>query len=437
MTATNDHYQSNKILFFTWDAIFDADGVVQKWHRPHKHDLEAYCDVVAQIPAEQSPYPPEPKIFETLRGQPRPVSEHLGSFSIFEDPSDPNPDRRFKMIGRHPTGVNGFPKLDEIWATCFYTFTSPDGENWSEPKVIDHMGDTGDTGAVFYDRKCKLYRFFTRKRGYFFPNDNIGDGVPDFVKQPRKKGHPNGRWIAMTTSPDWENWSELSMVINKDPKDDEGIEFYCLQPFLYGDIYLGYLRIYNGWEGTMATELVWSEDCLRWHRAPQRMLFTEPGDLGDFDFCFGNLANELPYRYGDTLYMKYEGREHIHAPYQVKSGEGHKVLDMGLSVCTMRVDGFVSIDTGRMGGNLLTEALPIAGKKLIMNARTVKDGYIKMELLDSNNNVISQRPTVFESDDIAYTIGFDGNTTLPATANGRARLRISMKNAAIYSFCIE
>jgi len=431
--ATDEHYDPNKILFFTWDAIWDANGVVQKWHRPRKHSLEEYPAIAAQVPDTVRPFPPAPRVAGNLVARrKRPTWQERLCAGAWLDRHERDPKRKYKYIGLHGWNQKGFPAVPP-WSRCFYTATSPDGKRWTRPKAMPGMGETGDTMGFVYDERAKLYRLFTRSRGYWI----AAESVPAFLRMPRKKGMPDGRWISMTTSPDFEHWSPLQIVINKDPRDDESVQFYCLMAFPYGDLYLGYLRILNQWEGAMSTELVWSRDSLRWVRAPQRMLFTEPGDVGDYDFCFGNLANARPFRHGDTLYMLYEGREHIHAPHDVKGNRNEGVLDQTVSLCTLRVDGFVSIDTGRLGGHLVTEVLPAGRKRLTMNARCVKDGSIRVELCDRAGKALSPESCVFAGDATEFPIRFGGRTRLPDTERGGVRLRLTMENAALYSFTIH
>ena len=424
MIATNEHYDPNKILFFTWDAIYEACGVVQKWHRPRKLTDDEYREEIGRIPRDVCPFAPEPVFFPDLLAPEAKDLRYLSGMRI-EDARDPDPDRRHKEIVLHSCGKDGFPEVPP-WTRCFYTRTSPDGETWSDPVPMADMGETGDTGAFLYDERAGLYRLTTRSRGYWIPNDK----VPEFLRQPRKKGMPEGRWISMTTSEDFVHWSPLDIIINKDPKDEESTQFYCMMPFPYGDIYLGLLRRFNGWEGTMDTELIWSPDCVRWRRAYNRMAFTEPGDIGEFDFCFGNLANERPFRCGDTLYFACEGRNHIHAPFRC---EGMRELDMTISVVTLRVDGFVSIDAGSFGGRMTTEPLPVAGKQVFLNARTVKDGFVKVALLSPDLELLDVEPCHFDGDDIAAPLRFGGAERLPASSDGNLRLRIEMKNAALYA----
>lgn len=429
--STDEHHDPDKILFFTWDVIWDADGVVQKWHRPKRHTLEEYPAVAARVPDAVRPFPAQPRVEANLRGKGERTAQQRMIDGAWLDRHDPDPARRYKYVGMQGWNQPGWPPV-EPWTRCFYTATSPDGKTWTEPRPMPNMGETGDTMGFIYDERARLYRLFTRSRGYWIASEK----VPEFLKRPRKKGMPEGRWISLTSSTDFETWTPLEIILNKDPRDEESTQFYCLMAFPYGNIYLGYLRIHNEWEGTMATELIWSRDCLRWQRAYNRMAFTSPGDLGEFDWCFGNLANTRPFRHDDTLYMLYEGREHVHAPHAVKT-TGGGTLDLGMSLCTMRVDGFVSLESGRMGGHLTTEPLPLAGKTLSMNARCVRDGSIRIERCDRDGKILSTTPCLFTGDSIDAPVVIDGQTVFGSDAPDGVRLRLTMKDAALYSLSVR
>lgn len=480
MRFTNEHYDPDKILFFTYDAIADADGIVQKWRQPVKHGspiLAPEREYEGGMVLPVSIYPSldgdkvvcryscinSAKKFPALEEEnarnlsclaessdgiawERPslgLHEFRGStdnniaplpsleYKMLADPRDVDPERRYKGIALGWPNSGKFPAVNG-GKRCFYTSCSPDGLHWGEPQAIPHFVETGDTSGVAYDERQGVFLFCTRPRGYW-----LSDEVPAFQKRPVKKGMPNGRWIGLATSKDFVEWSELDLILSKDSSDEEGIEFYCFVPFPYGDLYLGFLRRFNGWHGTMDTELVWSTDCRRWHRAQGRTPFIAPGDIGEFDFCFGDAINCKPVRRGDTLYFFYEGRNHVHAPHQVKGNVNEGSMDASMGVATMKIDRFVSLDSGAMGGHLLTEPLAAAGKQLVMNARAAAGGSISLELLDAEAKPLADAPFVFAGDETEQLLRFDGEDALENTPDGTVRLRLTMESAALYSFTIR
>jgi hypothetical protein len=248
---------------------------------------------------------------------------------------------------------------------------------------------------------------------------------------------PDGRWVALSTSPDFETWSPLDNILVRDPKDEDGVDFYCACPFPYGGLYLGLLRRHHFWHGTMDTELVWSQDCLRWNRSYYRQPFLGWGDLGDADWCFGDIINCKPIRSGNEILFYYEGRNHVHGPHNVRNTPKAGAMDAVMGLSALRLDGFCSIESGSFGGHLVTEPLPAAGKTLVMNARTVGSGSLTIELTDRDFKPLAAQPLVFRGDSVEEALRFGGGVKLPATPDGTVRLKMTLENAALYSLAIR
>lgn len=477
MKFTTEHNDPDKILFFDFDAVYDMDGCIQKWHRPVKQNIvlkpELEYEGDMTMPVAYYPSPDGQKIVchycclnheqrfpelarlnalrcncvaESTDGMnwTRPdlgLVEFRGSrrnnivpdpdheIKIVMDPYDPDPNRRYKgMVLRWPGGARFIEQ--ERGKRCFCTIFSADGLQWSEPRPVAQFLETGDTSGLAYDERRKRFMFTTRARGYW-----LSDEYPAFYSRPIKTGMPPGRWVALSTSPDFEDWTPLENIIVRDSRDEDGVDFYCACPFPYGNLYLGLLRRHHSWHGLMDTELVWSKDGLRWNRSYYRQPFLGWGDLGDQDWCFGDIVNCKPVHCGDRILFFYEGRNHVHSPHQVKGTE-YCGMDNAMGLAELRVDGFCSIEAGRMGGHLVTEPLPAAGKRLIMNARTVNSGEIRIELTDRDFNPLADQPLVFKGDCVAEPLDFGASEHLPQTADGTVRLKMYLHNAALYSLRI-
>ena len=325
MQLSNQHSDLKKIQFFHLDAIYDMHGVVQKWHRPEKHPAVLKPDRLWEgdmtLPESVFPHHDGRKILglyschhhptrfpELVQAGYKQVNclaestdglhwtkpdvgevEFHGSrsnnivpghlYRTILDPRDLDPQRRYKGIAL--LWPDAFPAgriEDQRRGRCFYSATSPDAIHWSTPRRMDGFEETGDNDALSYDDRHQRYLFTTRKRGYW-----LSEAYPDFYKRPIKKGMPDGRWIALSTSTDFKNWTELDNIIVRDGMDELGIDFYCACVFPYGDLYLGFLRRHHFWHGLMDTELVWSRDGRRWNRSWNRQPFVSWGELGDDD----------------------------------------------------------------------------------------------------------------------------------------------------------
>jgi hypothetical protein len=475
MRFTSEFNDPNKILFFDYNAIFDMDGCVRKWHQPVKKGVvikpELEYEGGMTLPIAYYPSPDGKKIvchyscFNTPDVYPelakhnalhlscvaestdgvnwsRPdlgLVEYRGSrknnivphpdleFKIVMDPYDKDPNRRYKGVALLWPKKGRFIE-QERGKRCFCIAFSPDGLHWSDPKPLPQFLETGDTSGLSYDERRKLFLFTTRKRGYW-----LSEEYPSFYSRPVKKGMPDGRWVALTTSPDFENWSPLDNILVRDEKDEDGVDFYCACPFPYGNLYLGLLRRHHFWHGLMDTELVWSQDCLRWNRSYYRQPFLGWGDLGDPDWCFGDIINCKPIRCGDSIHFYYEGRNHVHGPHNVRNTPYAGAMDAVMGLSTLRVDGFCSVESGSFGGHLVTEPLPAAGKTLLMNARTAGSGFMRIELTDRDFKPLADQPLEFRGDSVEDPLRFGASARLPSTADGTVRLKIYMENAALFS----
>jgi hypothetical protein len=350
-------------------------------------------------------------------------------YKVIMDPHDPDPNRRYKGIALLWAGQ--VKTIESSRKGRFFgSSTSPDGIHWTDPVVMPGFEETGDTSGLGYDEKRGLFVFTTRQRGYW-----LSDEYPQFYGRPIKKGMPDGRWVSMSTSPDFVNWSPLDLIMVRDTADEQGVDFYCGLPFPYGNLYAGWLRRHHFWHGTMDTELVWSKDSFRWARSWYRKAFLEPGKLGDEDWCFGDVINVKPIRCGDELLIYYEGRNHVHSPHEIRerrNGRGRLGMDSCMGVATMRVDGFVSLEAGRMGGEFVTEPLEVKNS-FLLNARTVANGFIAVELMDEEFRLISEKEILICGDDCRFRLDFGVKTQGLQDCGRRARLRFYLENAAVFS----
>lgn len=478
---TQHFYDPTKIMFFHLDSIYTMNGIVQKWHQPTKHpsvlvpQMPWEGDMI--IPESMYPTPDGRQLMCAYRSHHHPtrfpelvqaglrvtscraistdgfhwdrtqlgLTEFRGSkqnnlvpesgyrYRPMFDPAESDPQKRYKGIALCWPSETGVMHIEEgRESRCFYSATSPDSIHWSKPTMMAGFEETGDTDCLTYDERQKRYLFTTRKRGYW-----LSDAFPAFYKHPLKKGMPDGRWVALSTSSDFIQWSPLDNILVRDPMDELGVDFYNASLFPYGDLYLGLLRIHHFWHGLMETELVWSRDSLRWNRAYARRPFLSWGELGDPDWCFGDIIGCKPVRCGNQILMCYETRNHVHAPYGNKGPRGWQGMDGQMGMASLRADGFVSLESGRMGGELTTEPIPAAGQRLIANLRTVRDGVIEIQFLGTNLKPLDAKPIVFRGDQVDFPLEFNGKDTIPHTPDGKIRLNIFLQSAAIYSLRIQ
>ena len=108
---------------------------------------------------------------------------------------------------------------------------------------------------------------------------------------------------------------------------------------------------------------------------------------------------------------------------------------------TLRVDGFASMRAGAAGGEVLTRPLVFAGDRLALNVSTSALGWLRVEIRDREGRAIegfaSDDCVEVFGDDIEHGVRWQGAADLGRLAGTPVRLRITMRDADLYSlrFC--
>jgi hypothetical protein len=201
-------------------------------------------------------------------------------------------------------------------------------------------------------------------------------------------------------------------------------------------MYLGLLEIFRAediwgyFHGPVFTELVTSRDGIHWHREegdrPPIIALGPPGSWDQtMNYPHGILVDD------GLIKVYYTGSPDDHDVFPIHGAVG---------LATLRKDGFVSLDSDERIGKILTRRLESASGPLRVNydgRRTDIGGYLAVEVLDANDNVIkgySKKdcdPLGGESLDEVVTWG--ERKELPAGV-GPIRLHFLMKHTSLYSF---
>ena len=108
---------------------------------------------------------------------------------------------------------------------------------------------------------------------------------------------------------------------------------------------------------------------------------------------------------------------------------------MGLA--TLRVDGFVSVNSGADGGTLTTRPFLFLGDALVLNA-DAKGGEIVVEALDSEGQPIKgfgrDEAIPVTSDSVRHSLRWKEQKDLHQLQGRPMRLRFHMRAARIFSF---
>jgi hypothetical protein len=104
---------------------------------------------------------------------------------------------------------------------------------------------------------------------------------------------------------------------------------------------------------------------------------------------------------------------------------------------TLRLDGFVSINAGWKGGELITKPLRFKGDRLGINFATSSAGSIRVEIQDANGKPLTgfklkECPDVF-GDEIDRTVEWKSGTDVSDLAGKTVRLRFVLQDADLYA----
>ena len=300
----------------------------------------------------------------------------LYSPGFIKDNSDPDPNRRYKMIWwDFPLGDVGY--RDDGMCVAF----SPDGIHWVKhpDNPVLHTNKTeksiSDVMSVMHDQNTGKFVAYTK--GWADP-------------------WPSHRQIVRTESIDFIHWSEPEVVIRHkhDLKDPQS---YGMTTSQYGNKYIGLMCSYKKTgDETINVQLVISHDNKNWDRVGNQETFIPLGKAGSWDdgmlFC-APLFNQ-----GDKTLIYYSGWDNSHDSKERRRS--------GIGLATLRLNRFVSLDAANTG-IITSHTLKNADGSLFVNINA-SGGLLCAELLDTKGNPISgytlEECLPIHSDDIAELV---------------------------------
>lgn len=235
------------------------------------------------------------------------------------------------------------------------------------------------------------------------------------------------------------NHIELLPPAAEENNDKPHDEYYGSTAWRYESLWLGGLKIWHGggdyaWSaaGCAFLKLVVSRDGLHWTKVPFKNTDDIPeviipngpegGNNGRNDggymteFTQGPLriGNELIYYYGCSSY----GKNH---PENVRISGG------GVFRARLRIDGFVSVESG----NLTTKLLSFKGNHLCLNAI----GPVTVEVLNTSGKILDSQTV--SGDSWEHPVLFNGKKLSDIAEKRIAQLRFKIgKGGKLYSFAV-
>lgn len=205
-------------------------------------------------------------------------------------------------------------------------------------------------------------------------------------------------------------------------------QWYGITVFPCGELYLALGWMYDIPSGQMWTELLHSYDGIDWRREANRTAFLPHRD-GDMRVCMSS----PPVSVGSELwiYSSTAGRNH-HGLAVPGAADGECI-----EVHAVQADRWVAYAAGDRPGELLTQPLQ-RGRRIAINARTLRDGHIRTAVLDAQGREIEgfslrdSRPLTGDGPALEPTWSAGTAASLPPQ-HRTIRLRIALQRAELFA----
>jgi len=197
------------------------------------------------------------------------------------------------------------------------------------------------------------------------------------------------RRVARIDSPDLKTFSQPTVIFQPDPQDPVGREFYGLAAFLYGDVFLGMLAVYDTeptenrrfkMQGTSQPHLAYSYNGQNWYRASRDpfMPRSAPGTHAGGSVYAGLVRRTPDNRllFGGMVTWTEHGMDIGHSP------EEWRTKPYRVYMYDMRLDGFVYLRTRARQGMVRTKTVVPQGGEMTINVRTSPSGHVRVAVLN-------------------------------------------------------
>jgi hypothetical protein len=315
------------------------------------------------------------------------------AFRPIFDPQDSDLQRRYKGMTR----VAGFTPI-----------FSPDGIRWTmmPDGALNQAFDATSFHWNPVDHKwiasCKVFRHKKRIRGY-------------------------------AESGDFVHWSDTYPMLAADDKDGPQDQTYSLRIFRYESVYVGLLKIYHLDSDRCDVQLAFSRNARHWERPDRSPFLANSVEKGRYDYGNIDEAGD-PIAMNDQLWFYYAGRRDLH-------NEVLSTVSGSMNLGTLRLDGFISMDTAGDEGTLVTRPLRLVGNSLLLNADAA-GGEIRVELLDADTRAPLASFTrancvPLAGDRVRQAVTWQGTSAGNLPLGKPVRLKFYLRNAKLYSFWTE
>lgn len=307
-------------------------------------------------------------------------------------------------------------------------YVSPDGRHWKKirPEPIITDADFDSQNIVFWSESENCYVGYVRQ----------------YVGTPRET-----RSISRTTSPDFINWTKPQLMEYTGRLEEQFYTNATLPYFRAPHIYVALPMRF--------VPRQWFTDAIFAQIAPRidpPYLNSARGECSDGVLMTSRGGNHYDRTFREAFFRpgldpnNWVSRSIMAAWGIVPTGPGEMSVYYGqhdgqksahLLRCTLRTDGFASVNAPYSGGELLTKPLRFVGNELEINYSTSAQGSIRVEIQDVSGKPIpgftlSECPEII-GDQIERVVAWKAGSDIGKLAKQPIRLRFVMKDADLYS----
>ena len=259
-----------------------------------------------------------------------------------------------------------------------YRHKSKDGIKWRA--VEGPLFETGDTCSVFEN-----------PGGGYTAHSKVGIPSAPGAPVPHDCYPGQTRTMWRRTSPDGSNWSERTLLITPDWRDQVGDQIMQADRLPYGDGYLCLTSIIHTVGQRIDQQWAASPDGANyWRPTPRTPCLPNPpvGDYGGgMHWPFAS-----PFEIDGRLYAYYGAAAGLHGDIYSQTPHLFFPQNGGLCRASWDMGRFYALVNARGGGlphaHATTHPVDVTGDRMLLNARTVRDGEIRVELIDGENKPI-------------------------------------------------
>jgi len=313
---------------------------------------------------------------------------------------------------------------------------SMDGEQFEVlfPAILPGKGDRM---SIAYDSLRQEYILITRPYYGFAP----GFRPIDHVAVARH------RMARMWKSRDMVTWQDYGIVLRHDDNDPPDVQIHGMQCFRYGQGFLALIENMFLATSMMDVQLGYSSDGINWERVGNRESVLPLGGQGSWDSHSVVPGTNAPIPDGERILVPYTGRDFkFFVPAQFLKSDIRRQQAKGrqqaIGLATIRKDGWVSLEAGRVEGTVVTQKLPLTKPmKLELNVDCY-GGYIAVDVIADAIGKYFEPVPGYEADasrmehvdSICQPVTWGEREVVEPIAEQSCFLRFTMRQGSLFSY---